>query len=707
MASVPVYGGPQVQRNRLDTPFQRPIDVSSGLTSVGRGIGDVSAVAEKVAIRDAEAEANTVDQEVTTGWLEWDAENKNKYQGANAEQYAVDAKQWWDDAQTKYGGSVTNPMVRAQIGPALGRKRNQAMAGVLGTVASTRERHADTSYAAAQAATVNFGVTTENPDGVASDIRQAAAAYGARKGFTTDQVKEEQARQIGVMHGAYIKKLTEVDPNKAQAYYNRAKERGEIPATAQAAIEKNITAEVDNQWADGWAASQRGKTYDEQLAAWEGLKESPARQKKALEQLRLNQAHREAGKREGEKAASDIAWQAAANGQRPPESVLSKMDGHDRANLENWVSDRTKRLAEGKAVKTDPGVHAGVYELARDDPDAFSRLSLIGLSEKIAPSDLEQIAKLQRDYADPAKRKNALTITQQVSAATGTLPKNQKADFQSAAQSQIISFQEEKGRPPNQSETKKILDDMLVKGVLEDNTLWFDKEEQAWRMTPEERARAVFPAATVQGTTPGGAPVVVPGTQPGAAAAQRRSSGGTVSSVSNAASAWGPQVAKAAAARGVDPGVMLAQIDTESAGNPNAIGPETRSGTAKGLTQFTDETAKQYGVNQMDPVSSINGQAAYMGDLLKKYGGDYEKALAAYNWGPGNLDKAIAARPDDWQSLLPSETLKYVATISAKSGRALSTAGRAPAGQFAVGKVYIDNSGNRAMYLGNNQWKTL
>jgi soluble lytic murein transglycosylase-like protein len=131
---------------------------------------------------------------------------------------------------------------------------------------------------------------------------------------------------------------------------------------------------------------------------------------------------------------------------------------------------------------------------------------------------------------------------------------------------------------------------------------------------------------------------------------------------------WAPQVQAEAAKKGLNANILLAQIQQESGGNPNAVGPQTRFGTAKGLTQFIDATAADYGVDVKDPNSAIKGQAAMMGDMLKKYGGDYSKALAAYNWGPGNLDKSLQRWGADWRNHLPAETSNYVEKIMYASG---------------------------------------
>lgn len=128
---------------------------------------------------------------------------------------------------------------------------------------------------------------------------------------------------------------------------------------------------------------------------------------------------------------------------------------------------------------------------------------------------------------------------------------------------------------------------------------------------------------------------------------------------------FAPQINAAAQKYGVDPGLLGAQLWQESRGDISAQGPETSTGDRSiGIAQFQPATARQYGVDPTDANSSIDGQAHYMSDLLKKYDGDTQKALAAYNWGPGNLDKAIAAKGDNWRSALPAETSDYIQKIT-------------------------------------------
>lgn len=116
----------------------------------------------------------------------------------------------------------------------------------------------------------------------------------------------------------------------------------------------------------------------------------------------------------------------------------------------------------------------------------------------------------------------------------------------------------------------------------------------------------------------------------------------------------------AGAEYGVDPTILKGIAYAESRFRPDIIsGKVTSPAGAVGLMQFMPATAKEMGINPLDPVESVFGAAAYLRQSLDKFGGDTERAIASYNWG---RNREAFAR-DDWYKSLPAETRNYVGTV--------------------------------------------
>lgn len=105
---------------------------------------------------------------------------------------------------------------------------------------------------------------------------------------------------------------------------------------------------------------------------------------------------------------------------------------------------------------------------------------------------------------------------------------------------------------------------------------------------------------------------------------------------------------------GIDPDIFEAQIGQESGFNPNARSPAG----ATGIAQIMPATARGWGVNPNDPDASLRAAAKAMRKYLDSYKGDWRKALAAYNAGPGAVAKYGGVPPY-------AETQNYVKKILA------------------------------------------
>jgi soluble lytic murein transglycosylase-like protein len=112
----------------------------------------------------------------------------------------------------------------------------------------------------------------------------------------------------------------------------------------------------------------------------------------------------------------------------------------------------------------------------------------------------------------------------------------------------------------------------------------------------------------------------------------------------------------AATAHGVDPDLIKSVIKIESNFNPNSTSPKG----AMGLMQLMPGTAREFGVqNSYDPVENNRAGTRYLSMLLKRYGGNVTMALAAYNWGMGNLERRPAQMPSETRMYIENVTRRY------------------------------------------------
>jgi soluble lytic murein transglycosylase-like protein len=165
-------------------------------------------------------------------------------------------------------------------------------------------------------------------------------------------------------------------------------------------------------------------------------------------------------------------------------------------------------------------------------------------------------------------------------------------------------------------------------------------------------------AMVAQMTTPAPAPAGASTSSfAGALAAAQSSQSSAPVSGAGGDPSFDAEINAAAAGNGIDPALLKGLVSQESGFNPSA-----RSGAgAVGLTQLMPGTAASLGVtNPLDPVQSLQGGAKYLRQQLDRFGGDEKLALAAYNAGPGAVQKFGGIPPY-------RETQNYVNSVMSKA----------------------------------------
>ena len=116
--------------------------------------------------------------------------------------------------------------------------------------------------------------------------------------------------------------------------------------------------------------------------------------------------------------------------------------------------------------------------------------------------------------------------------------------------------------------------------------------------------------------------------------------------------AYSAKVDELAARFDLSPALIEALVWQESRWRSQAVS----SAGARGLAQLMPGTAREMGVNPDDPLANLEGGARYLREQLDRFDGDVEKALAAYNAGPGRVEAANG---------IPAirETQMYVASV--------------------------------------------
>ena len=199
---------------------------------------------------------------------------------------------------------------------------------------------------------------------------------------------------------------------------------------------------------------------------------------------------------------------------------------------------------------------------------------------------------------------------------------NRRKELRNSAQAQMAGM-----KPPTVA-------DQTVAGMEQDA-----QQEDMPHALPEERGIGRLPAQNIAHMADGGIAGYADG--------------------GNAIDQYAPQIVAEAKRLGIDPKLALRMFTQESKGDKSAISPKG----AAGLGQLMKSAAKDMGISEedrFDPSKNITASLGYLKKQLNQFK-DPVKAVAAYNWGPGNLKKHLAKNNGEINPVgLPKETADYI-----------------------------------------------
>lgn len=502
MATVPIYQPNQVREQALQGGFQQEVDVTRNARQLAQGLGQFGESVDRIVVRDAQDEAFKVEQQVRKDWANQRSALRDQYKGDNAEQYKAKADEWWSKARDTYGAQI-NPMARSIAGKSLEQYRAAAEADTVGYIQSEKTKAREINFRTLQDTIINQAGQTVTPENArvvsaatAATIEKNAIDYAAGEGLSSDVGKRMAREQLDKFHSETAISLADKDAAAARAYLNEFGK--DIPLGLRTRIDAAVTKNYNDQEGKRISQSLAGlQTLAEKEEALAKIDNAELREA-ATTHVYRDQTRLTAVKTEATKALLGNAKLSYEKSGRVPPTLMVALEAADpgvAADLMRGIraDQKARRIeAQGETVKTDLKSY---FEL-RDKVLAGEKVDPLAYRDKVSRSDLEEAKKLQEKMTNPVEQKKLFTEERTID---NYRPRDVKKDSEEwtnlrrTMEDTLITARTQKGKDLTDKEMRDALDPLFVSGEIERNW-WPDTTKKRYQMTPEEVAKAKFPA---------------------------------------------------------------------------------------------------------------------------------------------------------------------------------------------------------------------
>lgn len=540
MPRIPTYDTRQVESSALPGVRQSSVaspalfsaaaeqQIASGKSMLNAGT-QLAGIAGKMQDRENADLLFRAETALKDDYLSFEGEVRNNRKGQAAWGLTQDTEKFFAEQEKKHSGILTNDAQRQLFNQSVTRLRQTAVGSMSSYEAGERRRSLDESANASIVGSINLAAASaakglsvpatqdtagnvipgaDPISGLKRDILNRVQVLASINGWAPERKQMEEQKHLTNLHKQVIHNLVDSAPDKARQYFETNKE--EINGVEYDAIGKVLkvgeTKQAGFDFVERTLGGGKGvPAFDwsapdayaqARTAARDFFKDDPDKRDSALREINTREAEAIQSRERAQRTAADSAWGIygrTGNLNDVPAGVLASMDGKDFAAIKETAANK----ASGKGTVTDFATYYDLRQQALNDPEGFRKTDLRRYIGKLAPSDLEEMAKLQT--AKPNEIKDAATLSQQLGnmhdmLMWGANDKEKKGAFDRAATDAIQTEARRRGKELTYEERQAVIDRMVISGeVVSGHWYHADADKRYYEVAGTEDAAKFAP----------------------------------------------------------------------------------------------------------------------------------------------------------------------------------------------------------------------